>query len=487
MKRLIVIVLLVPVMCFGAYQEFYFESGGSNINGGSNAGAAKYTSTNGNWSTVTHIFTPTDGTNPVSAGVAVGDYASIYNDGVTLAVFVVRVTAVTNAANGAITTSTTNQIGTQPTTSATARSIKVGGAWNSMFNATGFPLIPGAGTLSNLQDGSSNLPRFNFKNDQTYSSTSANSFGGLANVALQGYTTAVGDGGKAIWSNSTVAGTAFTFTGGPAYWKDIIFANTGASSTQTLVSLSSNGQYFERCVFHGARGNGVLTAVGVLFADCEFYDNNKSNTSGLAAVRSTATAGQPILLGCYIHDNTGSNALGVYNTGGNSVIINSIIESNGTHAVQNDGTTGGTTPGLILNTDFYNNGGIAFLPNNSGQSINLIRNCNFLKNTSGGIVTSVTLTLGSAQNNAYGSGTQANGAADTIKSIQESGKVTYASGVTPYSAPTTGNFSLVLPAAFNTGLQTWTETDGTNTGTVGFPDIGAAQHSDVQKSSTFSR
>jgi len=123
-----------------AFTEFYINSLGSNLNGGSsNAGNAKFTSTNGNWQGGGIAnFRPTDGQNP-SGNVNVGDFCSIYNDGASVGVYITRITAVQNAANGNISTSSGNSYGTAPTNSATARSIKVAGAWLGPSGATTFP------------------------------------------------------------------------------------------------------------------------------------------------------------------------------------------------------------------------------------------------------------------------------------------------------------------------------------------------------------
>src|SRR4051812_29003552 len=111
-----------------AFTEFYCQTTGSNVNAGSTTNnSAAYTATNGNWDG-TSLYVPTDGSTPASS-VNVGDFASVYIDGATLAVYVARVTVVAAGVNGTITLSTTAVAGTAPTSSATARTIKVGGAW----------------------------------------------------------------------------------------------------------------------------------------------------------------------------------------------------------------------------------------------------------------------------------------------------------------------------------------------------------------------
>lgn len=127
-------------MSLGTYTQFYAQSGGSVMNGGSdNGNSAAYTSTNGNWDG-TSIFTPTDSSTPASS-VTVGQFASVYVDGATTPVYFARVTAVAAGVNGAITLSTTSKSGAAPSSSATGRSIKVGGAWGLPSAATSFPIV----------------------------------------------------------------------------------------------------------------------------------------------------------------------------------------------------------------------------------------------------------------------------------------------------------------------------------------------------------
>ncbi len=114
-----------------ALTPFYIQTTGSDLNAGSTtANTAAYTSTSGDWSTVTHIFTPTDGSTPAST-VAANDWVSIYANGATTLVFVAQVTAVAAGVNGGITVSATLFLGVAPTTGTGTRSLKAGGAWAS--------------------------------------------------------------------------------------------------------------------------------------------------------------------------------------------------------------------------------------------------------------------------------------------------------------------------------------------------------------------
>ncbi len=130
-----------------AFTEFYMNSLGSNVNGGSsNASNATFTSTSGNWQGLGIAnFRPTDGQNP-SGNVNVGDFCSIYLDAAVVGVYITRITAVQNAVNGNISTSVGNSYGTAPTNGATGRTIKVAGAWLGPVGAVTFPFGL-AGTL----------------------------------------------------------------------------------------------------------------------------------------------------------------------------------------------------------------------------------------------------------------------------------------------------------------------------------------------------
>lgn len=62
----------------------------------------------------------------------------------------------------------------------------------------------------------------------------------------------------------------------------------------------------------------------------------------------------------------------------------------------------------------------------------------------------------------------------------EIGTITYAADVTPWTSPTTGNFTISLAAARGAGVMEFVQkkTDFTEA-TVGKPDIGAAPHGGV--------
>ena len=62
--------------------------------------------------------------------------------------------------------------------------------------------------------------------------------------------------------------------------------------------------------------------------------------------------------------------------------------------------------------------------------------------------------------------------------VENIGAVTYGANLTPWVDPANGDFRINLAAAKGAGRGTFLQTSASYTGTVGFPDIGAAQHLD---------
>jgi hypothetical protein len=486
---------LLLTCALGAFTEFYCDAtNGNNLNGGSSTATSVYTSTNGNWNGST-TFTPTDGSNPATASPAcvVNDFASVYVDGASAPTgFIARITSVTNATNGAIGVSSTAQAGTRPSSSATARTIRCGGVWKGPNAASGFPVTfsnGGAGTLSAAVDSSSDLVRVNFKNNATYSVTSQVT--GTAQqqaLLLQGYSSAAGDGGRAILDGG---GTNISMTslGQGQSISDFVVSNVGvAAGSGSGLGLATGGQAF-RVIVHDVRGIGITTAADSAIVECEVYAFNKGNASASPGI--AISGGSNALLRCYIHDGTGSNCDGVLTIGGTGAvsISNCLFDTLGGNGVLvNSSASASLVYALFNNNDFYNNTGAAIKVNAvAGNYFLHIENNNFIKNgtyaVDGGA--SFTHLTGFMLNNGYGSGTQANGSGNyhttgslvLDDSTGTNSRIVYASGVTPYVAPTTGNFSINLAAAQGVGRGAFTQIDGTNTGTVGYPDLGAAQSS----------
>ncbi len=467
-----------------AFTEFYCDaSTGANINAGDKTANGVVTSTNGGWSTVTNIFTATGGT-PFS-GVTVGDFAALYADATTPAVYIARVTAV-GGGGLTLTLSATAKSGTAPVTAATGISCTTGGAWKGPNAADGFPINFVSGSMT---DSAGDRPRVNMKNNATYSITAAIS---IVNAVVswaryQGYTSTVADGGKAIIDGGTTGASynlLLTSNTGPGYeFIDFIFQNNGATGlADGVVSGVAGGsvrQRFVHCVFHDIMGNGYInTAAGTGFTleECEFYLCNKSNTVTTGAAKLLTGT---MVIRCIFHDNAGTNGNGIV-TAGIISVVDCVFDTNGGRGVLL--TAGGSNN--FIGCDFYNNGsdGVGCAASMGGGAGNYIfENCNFVKN--GGWGVNIIGTGGfnaTLRNCGFGSGTQVNTsgtvAAISTGNVDNIGPVTYASGVTPWVDPANGDFRINLAAAKGAGRGAFTETQASYAGTIGYPDIGAAQH-----------
>jgi hypothetical protein len=467
-----------------AFTEFYCRSGGSNMNGGKlNSGAepattAVYSATNGGWNSGTGVFTPTSG-NP-SLTVTVGDFANVFLDGATAPVFIGRVTG-TSSTTVTVDVST-RKSGTAPTTAGTGISINVGGAWKGPNSTVGFPF----GFITNaLTDTSTNRPRVNFKNDQTYSITAAMTHANNGPAKFQGYTTSAGDGGKATIDGGTINASYVLLSMSNAaqnLLEDLIFQNNGATGSATLVAMATGGgarSWVRRCVFAHSRGHGLDMSQGNGTAvECEAYDCNQSNTANLAGFLLNAAGNG--LVRCISHDHgtpgnagdnnrhgivSGNSSAGVY-------LVSCISESNGATGFK---INGNSSQYKFLNCDFYNNGSDGIL---DGVGGGLVKNGGYCVNLVGGDTLYAVLV-----NNGFGAGTQVNTSGQTnittgTDAVEVIGSVTYANDVTPWVDPANGDFRISLTAAKNTGQGSFTQTAASYAGAVGFPDIGSNQHLD---------
>ncbi len=449
------------------FTEFYCQSTGSNLNSGSDTNTgARYTSAAGNWVSATRVFTPTDGVNPALT-IQVGDFASVYlTAGAVDTAFVGRISAVQNVVNGTITIDNVAKFGGAPADGTGTITLKVGGAWKGPNGASGFPFSAGAGTA--ITDVTGNPVRVNMKNTSSYTPTAA--FNWIMGVVVQGYTSSPGDGGRA---KIDMGSNSFTITMANLGWflVDLEFLSSTTTGNTSLNAMNTGGIAI-RCVWHGSRGNAVnFAGVGnYIFLECEFYGNNTSNTT--SGIINNGNQGNVYLNNCYIHDNLGTLSNGVNfvgSAGGSAFIQNSIFAHNGGSGIK-FGTQNFTV--VIMNNDFYNNGGDGI---NFSLASNIVQNNNFVKNGGRGINITVSNVSGWLYNNGYGSGTQANGGGDIIGDYIKINSILYAPDVTPWNAPDTGDFRIVLPSAIGTGRGFFLETDGVNSGTIGFPDMGAAQ------------
>jgi len=412
------------------------------------------------------VFTVASG-NPSTDGVAVGDFASVYADGSTVTGFVGRVTARDTTT---ITVSLTAKSGTAPTDGTGNRTLKIGGAWLGPNGTSGFPMNFVTNTLTNA---SGEFPRVNYKSDQTMSIT-ANISTVNADTRHQGYATAYNDLGKAILRGPTT-GASFILIGSTiginASLVDFDCAQNGATGTSAGVFWNSSGQVL-RSVIHDVRGHGFQSNSTTTFVECEAYACNQSNTVNLSGFATTAAAG---FVRCISHDNSGSNANGFYPTGNGTVFVGCIADSNGARGFMLDSNASGVR---LINCDAYNNTSDGIRISASANVNVYLENCNIVKNGAWGISTAGTATkIANLMNCGFGAGTQTNtsGNITGVAVLEETGTITYANDVTPWVDPVNGDFRINLAAAKNAGRGAYTQTAASYSGTVGYPDIGAAQ------------
>lgn len=465
-----------------SYTNFCCRSGGSNLNAGTRTGdttepgtSASFTYASGNWVAGTGVFTVASG-NPSSDGVAVGDFASVYPDGSSVAVFIGRVTARDTTT---ITVSLTAKAGTAPTNGTGTRTLKIGGAWKGPNAAEAFPF----GFLQNtLTDSSSNPPRVNFKNAATYSITAVMTHANAGPDAFQGYTTAYDDGGRATIDGGT-SGASYILLDLSSnvghVVTDLIFQNNGASGSANGVQIIRE-TIVRRCVFANVRGRGISTTQVATVVECEAYGCNQSNTATTGAFHATAGT---TFLRCIAHDNSGANTIGFAMATNQGRCVGCIADTNGSHGFY----VGGQLQEYI-GCDAYNN---------TGDGINVtavpaaayIENCNLVKNGGWGInVAAITTTtrITLIVNCGFGTGTQVNTSGTTNNNTSNvSGTVTYASNVTPWIDPANGDFRISLLTAKGVGRGTFVQTASSYAGTTAYPDIGASQHQELAKASTF--
>ena len=449
-----------------AFREFCCRSGGSNLNAGTRNGSstepgtsADLTYASGNWVQSTGVFTVASG-NPVTDGVAVGDYASVYANGASETAFVGKITARTSTT---ITVSTLYKLGSGAPTDGTGnRTLKVGGAWQGPNGSSGFPLTL-AGLDANTIGENSIVPRVNMKNDATYSITATITVPVTQALVIQGYTTSYGDFGRATIDGGT-SGASYTLLTASTLVSllDLIFAHNGATGSADLVSAGSVA-IIARCVFHDSRGSGLTPASTATVVECEAYACNASNTASKGGFYGDAKA----YIRCISHDNTGSNTYGFYGSG---TYVRCIADTNGGDGY---GSFGGV---VLICSEAYNNGGDGVQQDGYGA---YIENTNLLKNGGYGVRGPNNVFLPMV-NCGLGSGSQANTSGNvTGYEVLQIGSVTYASGDTPWVDPANGDFRINLAAAEGAGRGTFTETAAGYAGTVGYPDIGAAQHQDA--------
>lgn len=452
-----------------AFTEFYCDAAsGSNLNSGSSTGAA-VTYASGSWDAATGVFTVASG--DPTTNVAVGDFASVYADGATVTGFVGRVTA-RDATT--ITVSLTAKSGTAPTNGTGNRTIKVGGPWKGPNGTEAFPF---AWIASAMNDGTNLVPRVNMKSGTDYAVSSPGITNSSVGIWWQGYTTTIGDGGRAVIKGG--AGAAYTLllsSGNQNSYVDLIFDTNGDSggtvSTQGVAVTGARSMFY-RCVCRNMRRSGLYAASVVSwFVECEAYNCNIANGTGGGAIYIASSG--CMMYRCYAHHNSGSNSHGFY-ADQSTLIFGCISHTNGGAGFY----TQGDQMFSLINCDSYNNGSHGLWSTTTSATLQLsLQNCNFVKNGGWGFYVQNAIKYGVIANCGFGAGTQANALGQisaTLYPVIITGTVTYPNDVTPWADPANGDFSIVLPQAKAAGRGAYTQIYGESGTTVGYPDIGAAQ------------
>lgn len=324
---------------------------GNNLNSGStNSSSTTYTSTSGNWDG-TSVFTPTDGSNPVSSGVAVNDWCSVYPSGNTTTPYIAQVTAVTNATNGTITLSTSNKFGTAPTSNSGSRNLRDGGRWADLgMLASGVALNTGTVPVST---------RINIKAG-TYANTTTTRTWALTGAAttplwVRGYKTSIGDQDS---NNTPVAGTDipnWTFTTGQivANNNHAIYSSLAVTSASTSTGGTWSGggtcQMYYRMQFTNTAANAAAVAfrlggtISNAVIGCYF-----TSTSSANVVNAIAGTGH-YFLGCIF-----TGGLIGLSSGVTWLVANfCVFDSQNSDAISFNGSSGNAIYN-ITNCSFYN-------------------------------------------------------------------------------------------------------------------------------------
>lgn len=464
MKRLVAICLVLASASQSRaaeqYTNFCCRNGGNNFNAGTLLGdttvpgtTASFTYTGGSFSTNT--FTAT-GHNPQTDGVTAGMFAQV-TDGTNIG-RIARIASVTTS------TIVLDSTATITVNAGTYTACRVGGAWAGPGGAVTFPWNIITTVLTNS---TGNTPRVNFKNDATYSISSGLTHS-QSGVTCEGFSSTYSDGGRATIDGSTNTIVLLTI-GATNATRYLIFQNNGTTGTNAGISITGGTSYLHGVVVNTVRGAGISASGGFLYLnECEIYGANSANTSSIGGLTLTSS-GTAYCTHSIFHSNTGNANNGLFTSGNFVACDRCVFDSNGNDGALLNGVA------MFTNCDFYNNG--ANGAEGSATNIPLTAiNCNQVKNVgtawkqpSSGVRPWVIYNTG------YGAGTQANGGTVSGTAVNEYGAVTYASNVTPWNAPATGDFTVTLAAAKNAGRGAFTETASSYTGTTDHPDIGAAQ------------
>lgn len=471
------------------YFEFCCRSGGSNLNSGTRKGDSVEPGTsplfqynNGNWDSTTGVFTVASG-DPLADGVEVWDVASVY---VTGAATTQRLAVVTAVSSTTITLSTTNGVLSLGTVTNNTANLRIGGAFAGPDTASGTS-VPISLANASLLSANNEFMRINLKNDRTYTRTAT--LGGPAGsgITVQGYTNTYGDGGRALLSFSSSNYGWMTINQVQNNLVDLIFTATSLVGTNSGVGCSGVRCLFRRCTFANSRGNGLsASGGGAMIEECEFY-NNGGNAGGSALSISNST----VCVNSIFANNIGPGAN--VSSSALAAFYGCIFANNGTSGLGSANTGTNHHPMTVMNCDFYNNAQHGIVFNNSVTVRHYIANCNFVKNGGFGLASAGSaVVIGNVTNCGFGRGSQVNVSGDVqpsanLRMLDVFNSVNYPDDVTPWVDPAGGDFRVNLAQAKQAGRGFFMQSQGGLSGTIGYPDIGAAQAIESGGSSSSAR
>jgi hypothetical protein len=473
-----------------AFTPFYLVSaGGNNLNSGSTTDAVAnttYTSkvTANGWDGVS-VFTVASGNPTTDTGVTNGAFVSIYvTSGAVTSTYVARIT------NTSTTTFTTDRAafsGAAPASDGTgATTAKVGGAWIGPQRPQTNNIFPWGFVSGSMTNSAGEVPMVNISGTWWVTNTLLEPQNN-GTVWFRGYTNNPGDGGFAnIYGSNGIAGyNLMQLTGANRCYANMQFAtngNSGGAATQHAVYVlaPATENLFYRCIFHDAYMAGLHHGTLGVTHTCEAWNCNLVNSAGVAGIQSS-TAGN-LVINCFSHGNPTANGTG-FRVDGAQSIYGCVSATNG-----GDGFyLTGDVQLMMFNCSIWGNKGnglnLAGASGVIGDPMNLaIINCSWVSNT----LAAITNTTGNGYyagvflNNGFGSGSQANGQGDIMakfKGVIISNSVSFASGQTPWNAPSTYDFSITstTAGAKAAGYGKYYGTYPGYGGTVAYPDIGAAQ------------
>lgn len=461
-----------------AYTDYcIYSAAGSNLNAGTRTGdttvpgaAADFEYASGSWVAATGVFTVASG-NPLTDGVAVGDFASVYANGSTVTGFVGLVTA-RDATT--ITVSLTAKSGTAPSNGTGNRTLRIGGAWAGPNAAVAFPF--GGFVSANAVKAAGEKVRVNWRSV----SNSANSVTATVTVnptsnsiRIEGFTNTYGDGGSGRISGIDISGTSailVSFTANDLEVVNLVGVSNGDVGSADMFDFTGNRSEFRNLRAESARGAGFRYATGTgILRECVADGCNISATATKGGFTLATSSG---LVERCLSKNGGG--VGYYiQLNGSCVIDSCIATTNASHGFHHTGTQV-----TLKQCDSYDNGGDGFFLTSAGTTNARVENSNAIKNDAYGFnfTAGSGTPAGSLINCGVGSGTAANalGATNGTGNVDVIGLVTYAADVTPWVNPPT-DFSISLAAAIGAGRGLFGY-NGANPEERGYPDIGASQY-----------